>query len=147
MNVCAHGVSIREYAIAQTTNLLATAATALSAAAKSPDAEAVHKMRVSIRRLQQGMRLFSQFLKKRGAGRVRKQLKDVMTAAGELRNFDIAIPLVKRLGTPLPELKEQRTIAKQRLAEVLGRIVQPDLRSTWAAELGIRLDEEETVEA
>jgi hypothetical protein len=92
------------------------------------------------------MRLFHQFLKKRGVSRVRKQLKEVMTAAGELRNFDIAIPLVKRLGTPLPELKEQRTAAKQKLAEVLGAIVQPDLRSQWAAQLGIRLDEEETVE-
>ena len=147
MNVCAHGVSIREYAAAQTATLLDTAARAVSAAAKSPDAEAVHKMRVSIRRLQQAMRLFAQFLKKRGAARVRKQLKQIMTAAGELRNFDIAIPLVKRLGTPLPELKERRIIAKQRLAEVLGRTVQPDLRSQWAAELGIRADEEETLEA
>jgi CHAD domain-containing protein len=147
MNACAHGISFREYAFAQTTNLLETASTALSAAAKSPDAGAVHKMRVSIRRLQQALRLFSQFLNKRGAGRVRKQLKEVMAAAGELRNFDIAIPLVRRLGTPLPELKEQRITAKQNLAEVLGRIVQPDLRVRWTAELGIDSDEEETVEA
>ena len=104
-------------------------------------------MRVSIRRLQQALRLFSQFFRKRGVGRVRKQLKEVMTAAGELRNFDVAIPLVKRLGTPVPELKQQRTTARQTLAEVLGRVVHPGLRSEWAGELGIRRDEEETVEA
>ena len=147
MRVCAPGVSMREFAVAQTAELMQTTVDALIVAAQAPSADAVHKMRVSIRRLQQALRLFSQYLKKRGVARLRKQLKEIMTAAGELRNFDIAIALVRRLGTPLAVLGERRVAARQTLSDVLLRIVQPDLRQRWATQLGIGTDEEEAVEA
>ena len=146
MSVCASGVSMRQFAVAQTAELVGAAVDALMLAAQSPGAEAVHKMRVSIRRLQQALRLFSQFLRKRGVDRVRKQLKAIMTAAGELRNHDIAIALVKRLGTPMPVLVERRIAAKQTLSDVLLRTVQPDLRERWTRQLGIGADEEEALE-
>ena len=142
MSVCGSGVSMRQFAVAQTAELVNAAVDALMLAAQSPGAEAVHKMRVSIRRLQQALRLFSQFLRKRGVDRVRKQLKAIMTAAGELRNHDIAIALVKRLGTPMPVLVERRIVAKQSLSDVLLRMVEPDLRERWTRQLRIEADEE-----
>jgi CHAD domain-containing protein len=99
-------------------------------------------MRVSIRRLQQGLRLFAQYFRKRGVRRVRGELKEIMEPAGELRNFDIAMQLVRRLGSPLPHLSEQRVAAKQRLCDVLTRVAQPDLFERWRGELGIVANEE-----
>lgn len=147
MKVCSPGISMRDFASAKTLELLDTTVEALMTAAQSAGVEAVHKMRVSIRRLQQALRLFKQYLRKRGVERVKKQLKEIMTAAGELRNHDIAIALVRRLGTPVPVLVERRIAAKQQLSDVLLRIVQPDLRERWVRQLGIEANEEEPVEA
>ena len=138
---------MRAFAVSQTTALVVGAADALGVAAKSPGVEAVHKMRVSIRRLQQALRLFRQFFRNRGVERLRKQLKEVMTAAGELRNYDIAIALARRLGTPVPSLAERRIAAKQQLSDVLLHTVQPGLRERWMRELGIGADEKEALEA
>lgn len=147
MTVCWPGTSMRDFATAKTRELLDVAVEALMIAAQSAGVEAVHKMRVSIRRLQQALRLFKQYFRKRGVERLKKQLKEIMTAAGELRNHDIAIALVRRLGTPVPVLVERRIVAKQQLSDVLLRVVQPDLRERWVRQLGMGVHEEETVEA
>jgi CHAD domain-containing protein len=137
MNACAPGMSMRDFAVAQTAELLRSAADACMLAARSPGAEPVHKMRVSIRRLQQALRLFSQYFRERGVRRVRKELREIMEPAGELRNFDIAIALVRKLGSPTPQLAERRVAAKQQLIEVLGRVARPDLFERWRDVLGI----------
>src|SRR4051812_10445360 len=96
MKPCDPSVTFRAFSVATVGDLLGDAAEAMLKAAESPDAEAVHKLRVSIRRFQQGLRLFSQFLARRGTRQIRRELKSIMGPAGELRNFDIAIGLVRR---------------------------------------------------
>jgi CHAD domain-containing protein len=134
-------MSMRDFATTQTVAALRTAVEACRVAAQSPGAEPVHKMRVSIRRLQQALRLFAQYYRKRGLKRVRKELKAIMEPAGELRNYDIAIPLVRRLDSSVPSFAERRLAAKQKLVDTLVHVVQPDLFERWRDSLGITADE------
>src|SRR4051794_12063129 len=108
MSPCDPAATFRGFGESTTSELLESAAKAMSEALKSPHPEAVHKMRVSIRRFQQSLRLFSKFLKKRGVREVRRELKTVMDPAGQLRNYDIAIGLVRRAKADTSALRERR---------------------------------------
>ena len=59
-------------------------------------AEAIHNLRVGIRRLSECLREFGDFFPPRRAKKVRSHLKEVMNLAGEVRNRDIAIALLKK---------------------------------------------------
>jgi CHAD domain-containing protein len=129
--------AMREYAIRKTGTLLDDVVFALHHAARLPDPEAIHKMRVSIRRLQQAVRLFKQYLKKSGVEKTRTEMRGIMKIAGELRNRDIAIELIREAGGEIDELSEQRTRLKQELSDVLGPYSKPDLSLRWRRRLGI----------
>jgi CHAD domain-containing protein len=118
-------------------DLVDTMTAALNAAAAHPHPDAVHDMRVSIRRFQQGSRVFRQFLPEKRLKRIRSQVKEVMEHAGELRNHDIALMLVRRHGANFPVLAERRAAAREELLEVLARIAGQDLPERWRAELKI----------
>ncbi len=145
MTVCDGNASMRTFAILTTAQLVAGAAAGINTAAVSPSADAVHKMRVSIRRLQQALRLFREFLPERGVKRVRKQLKQIMEPAGELRNHDIALMLLKKGGQDSPEMKAGRLAARQVLGQAMKQVAEPTLEARWRRDLG--LDGDETVEA
>jgi CHAD domain-containing protein len=146
---CDASTTIRQFALAKTRDLLGSAVKAIGKAAESPDEEAVHKMRVSIRRLQQAIRLFRQFLPKRGVKRVRADLKRLMEPAGELRNHDIALKLLRQGNGPVSHMKERRIIAKHALAATLSSVARDDQGRRWSEmlDLGRYEDEKETVEA
>jgi CHAD domain-containing protein len=129
------------FAIAKVRELLSITVAAIGTAAATLEPEPVHKMRVSIRRLQQAFRLFRQFLRRSGVEVVRAELKDVMEAAGELRNYDIALGLLRRAREDAPEIRARHLAARQVLRELLGRVGSPDLESRWSAELGIASNE------
>ncbi len=63
------------------------------AARVSPSAEAIHQLRVSIRRLTESMRSLEEWVKSKRAGKLRDRLRPLMKAAGETRNFDVAVEL------------------------------------------------------
>ena len=63
-------------------------------AAKHPDEEAIHDLRVSIRRLSRCLRLFSPLYPGSSWKKVRNRLKVLMEAAGEVRDRDIAAKLL-----------------------------------------------------
>jgi CHAD domain-containing protein len=132
---------MESFALAKTEELLGVAVAAICRAAESPDEEAVHKMRVSIRRLQQGLRLFRKFLRNKGVTSLRRQLKGIMDPAGELRNYDIALRLMRRSGQDAPEIKARRLGARQQLEQVLSAAGQPQLRERWCSELGMKAHE------
>ena len=56
----------------------------------SPDAESIHQLRVSIRRLTEAMHSLDKWVKPRRAAKLGARLRLVMKAAGETRNLDIA---------------------------------------------------------
>lgn len=97
------------------------------------DAEQVHDLRVANRRLREAVRVFRPLAPKRRR-RTLSQLKDLMDAAGQVRNCDIAIELCQvempdRRAAALDELRRQvRRVATPKFEERLRRvsILHPD---------------------
>src|SRR4051812_43605990 len=104
--------TMRAFGQRKTLELLEGAAKAIGKASEDPNEEAVHKMRVSIRRFQQSLRLFQQFLPSKGIRQVRGELKRIMEPAGELRNCDIALTLTGSRGDTGAVLRYRRQVAR-----------------------------------
>ena len=100
--------TMRQYAVHKILALMDDVISAMKHAVEAPDEEAVHKARVAIRRFQQAMRLFREYLKPRGVERIKGRLHAIMQVAGELRNRDIAIALTKDPGANTIVLADQR---------------------------------------
>jgi CHAD domain-containing protein len=130
--------SIRKHAAGQAGKLLRKFASQATRARRKPDPEAVHDLRVSIRRLSQCLRVFQQFFPAGERRRVRRRLKKLMRAAGEVRNRDIALDLLASFGVPadsevLRRLAGGRARAVGDLAAALDRWRVRD--SDWRAQL------------
>lgn len=136
-------IGMREFGVSKTTALLRDTVAAIQAAAKSPRPEPVHKMRVSIRRLQQAIRIFRQFFREKGVRSVRAELRRLMEPAGELRNCDIASGLVRKAAGDASVLRERRRSARSALLKRLSEVAQPGTEERWLRELGIGDGEEE----
>ncbi len=89
------------------------------------DAESVHQLRVSIRRLSQALRSFDGCLDAHTAEKLRQRLKKTMRLAGEVRNLDIAMECLHRWKIrDQDKLLERRAAAACELQESLRRWVQ-----------------------
>jgi CHAD domain-containing protein len=121
------------FARAQAARLLGKLAFQVRHTAKRPDEEAIHDLRVSIRRLSQCVREFLGFFPKHEAKKILKQLGKLMDLAAEMRNRDIAIELIgKYAGSAfLERLRREREIAKQRLARELVQWRRRDFSRKW----------------
>ncbi|MGO9254970.1 MAG: CHAD domain-containing protein [Bryobacteraceae bacterium] len=91
---------MREYAHWQTSMLLRRLANELGKAAKSGKADAIHDLRVAIRRMNGCLRLFAQFYADRPRKQLHQELKTLMRASGEVRDRDIAMALLADAGVP-----------------------------------------------
>lgn len=103
--------------------------------ARLRDPESVHKMRVAIRRFQQALRVFDQYVPKDSSRKVKREMRDVMKAAGELRNRDIALELLDGHDALKKILRQQRLEAKRHLAAILQDASRPDLSIKWRTRL------------
>jgi|SRR6185295_12424581 CHAD domain-containing protein len=131
---------IQTYAAGQGSKLLRRLAHRLNQAASSPDPDAVHDLRVAIRRFQQFLRVFRQFLPDRTAKKIRRRLRKIMKSAGEVRNRDIAAMLLsqtdRRSSLELSTtLARQRSQAEQDLVNLLNRLQESDFEQKWHAKL------------
>lgn len=116
------GSSIRAHAEEQAKSLLRRFREEAKRTARQPDADAVHDLRVSIRRLTQCLRTFSQFLPGRRTRKTRRGLKRLMGLAAEVRNRDITIEFLERAGSPPgPALTRGRARAERNLRAALGK--------------------------
>ena len=102
------------------------------------DEEAVHKMRVSIRRLQQALRLFRDFVDERQSRRLRKRLRRVLKAAAEVRNRDIGAKLLAKTGAPAELVGRFDSDRKSQMQELL-RLLRSGRRDhgRWRTRLGL----------
>ncbi len=128
---------MREYALAKVTTLFDAFAKNLHKAADTADEDAVHKMRVSIRRLQQAIRLFAQYLDTDGVETVKADLRSIMQAAGELRNRDIAIALLSEMGADISHFEQEREEWNHRLVSVLRGYTEGNAPAGWRHSLGL----------
>jgi CHAD domain-containing protein len=92
--------TLREYAVLQTAVLLRRLAFQVNRAAKNGEADAIHDLRVAIRRFSRALRAFAQFFPGGSGKKVRRQLAHVMDVAARVRDRDIALELLAESGIP-----------------------------------------------
>lgn len=108
----------------------------------APDENAVHDLRVTIRRLFEAVRSLEEYVRPRAARQVRKRLRRVMKAAGLTRNLDIALALAEKARLPLtetevrPSLQRERAAAAQSLIELLMLLPPEDVTAPCRLQTG-----------
>ena len=134
--------TIRQYARRQGAARLDRLAYEMGRNCKSADIEAVHDLRVSIRRLVSCLKAFPEFFSSAGKRKVRRRLREIMALAGEVRDRDIAIELGRQAGLPegselLAKLAGERTEAARRLRLLLKHSVKRSMTDKWRDRLGL----------
>lgn len=129
--------TMRQYAVHKILALMDDVISAIKHAVEAPDEEAVHKARVAIRRFQQAMRLFREYLKPRGVERIKGRLHAIMQVAGELRNRDIAIALTKDQGANTIVLADQRAELDKQFTTLIRPLTYTGLSDKWRRQLGL----------
>src|SRR5688572_27748938 len=105
-----------------------------------PDPDAVHDLRVAVRRFTQVLAAFENQFPPRKVKAIRAQLKTLFSAAGAVRDCDIAIEMLGKTGaTNLSKVGEElhvrRKGAEHRLLNTLRRMARQKYGAKWAAEL------------
>jgi CHAD domain-containing protein len=130
-------VTMESFARSQLSALVDNLVLELQKAAKRQSAEAVHRMRVSIRRLVQGLRVFRQFVSAAESKKLRRQLRRVMKLSSAVRDYDIALQYLAKHGRQPEEIVARRLESKRALAETVRAVSRPDLSQKWRLRLGL----------
>ena len=133
---------MKEYVRAHTATLLRRLAYEVSRAAKSGDAEAIHDLRVAIRRFSRCLQVFSQFYPGQSWKKIRRRLAGLMEAAGAVRDLDIAIELIADTdGSPnghlISKLEGRRREAHRGLLDEVGHWNHRGFSKKWRNSLGL----------
>jgi len=133
---------MRDYVRSQTANLLRRLAFQVSRAAKSGDPEAIHEVRVSIRRFSQCLRVFAQFYPGNSWKKVRRQLDGLMDKAGSVRDLDIAMELLDDAGVGagspvVTRLREERRQAQRNLLQEIRLWKSRGFSKQWRSRLDL----------
>jgi CHAD domain-containing protein len=88
------------------------------------------------------LRTFSDFYPARARKRVRRRLRELMDAAGAVRDRDIAAKILKLAGVPedaaaFERLREERGEAARQLSRELQHWKQRSFSREWRGELGL----------
>jgi CHAD domain-containing protein len=89
---------MKQFAHSQVSTLLRRLAAQVKQTAEAADAESVHDLRVAIRRLSRALRSFAQFFPGKQWKRIRAELSNLMDAAAEVRDSDVALGLIEKAG-------------------------------------------------
>ena len=133
---------MQSYAREQASTLLRRLAFRMNRAAKVRDADSIHDLRVAIRRFQQCLQIFHQYLSGGHKKKIRRRLQKIMELSGEIRNRDIALDLLKQSGFPLrsslsARLLRERREAQSKLLASFDRWGERDLFRKWGSRLGL----------
>ena len=133
-------MNMREYVRLRTGILLGGLASQVNRAARTGDAEAIHDLRVAIRRLSRCLRVFARFYPARSWRPMRRRLSELMDACGGVRDRDIAIELLEKAGVPpasplVRRLDQERRAADEELRRELRRWKAGGFRRQWSARL------------
>lgn len=126
---------ISSFAIAKISKALDDVIVAIYTAARGADAEVVHKLRVSIRRFNQAVRVFRQYVPADPAARISKRLRQVIKAAGEVRDRDILIGLLEGTSVATTPFEDERALARQALMDLARTIQNSGAPRRWRARL------------
>lgn len=135
-------MTLEGYAGVRVAGLIGRVECELGRLSQSRDAEAIHDLRVSVRRLTQALRALRGVLPKKPARAVRRELKPLMDLAGEVRTRDIALELFESAGVAADSavcvrLALEREDAIAALAAMAGRMNGEECGSRWRRDLEI----------
>ncbi len=133
---------MREHARLQTAVLLRRFAFQLNRTTKAGDADSIHDLRVSIRRLSRCLREFSQFYTGKSWKKLRRRLSELMDLAGAVRDVDIALKMLDEAGISrraaiVTRLEAERVKASRDLEREAQRWKSRSFSRRWRAELGL----------
>ena len=116
---------MREFAYKQTLILLRRFSIQVGRASRGGDAEAIHDLRVSIRRLSRCLRLFAEFYPGRSK-KLRRQLKELLDACARVRDRDVTLEILATAGfsansVVVRRLRRDRAVALAKLMTLLSR--------------------------
>lgn len=125
--------AMRQFAAAQAKRLLGKLAFQVRHAARHPDEEAIHDLRVSIRRFGGCVREFRQFFPRHQTKKILRRLEKMMRLAAEMRNRDIAIKLIGGAAEAVlaANLRDQREEARRKLSRALVEWRRRDFSRKW----------------
>ena len=133
---------MKDYVRMHTTTLLRRLAFEVGRAAKSGDAEAIHDLRVAIRRFSRCLQVFAQFYPDNSGKKIRRRLAALMEAAGGVRDLDITLELVADADAPpnrrlVSKLKQRRRLAHRELFDEVGQWNRHGFSKRWRNSLGL----------
>jgi CHAD domain-containing protein len=133
---------MREYARRETAMLIGKLTIEIDRSAGAVSADAIHDLRVAIRRLSRCLRTFSQFYPGRWWKKARAQLSALLHTAGAVRDRDIALELLVEAGISkraavAAKLEAERTEASRELALEVRRWRERGFTRKWRAQLGL----------
>jgi CHAD domain-containing protein len=119
-------MTLREFADQRTAELQRSVKRELQRTAKNADADAIHDLRVSIRRYTQALRALQGLIPKSEVRNKRRPLKHTMDLTAEVRNRDIALELLAEAGAEpdsrlAAKLKRQRDSACKALVRSIAK--------------------------
>ncbi|HVW08521.1 MAG TPA: CHAD domain-containing protein [Bryobacteraceae bacterium] len=141
--------SIRRFASEQSAGFLRSLMLDAGHAAKSGGIEAVHDLRVSIRRFRQVLKVFRAWLPRNESHLLRHEMKEIMKHAGDVRDRDIAIALLRKIQAPanrrvVAEIHEQRGVSAHALQESLRDFRRRGSAAAWRRALKLVQDSGKT---
>jgi CHAD domain-containing protein len=85
-------------------------------AIRTCDADAVHDVRVAIRRFTRAIAVCQPYVRAADMSKNRRRLKKIMTIAGEVRDCDVALKLIAKLRIPQTRMFRLRVQRRRRLS-------------------------------
>ncbi len=125
---------ISKYAVKETRLRLKRFSKNLRRAAKHPeDPEAIHDLRVSIRRVVQAFKTFGELLDPAPVKKLRRRLHKVMDLCAAVRNCDVALVLLDQVGVTTGASVSRLKKTRGEAAEKLHRSLKKERRKRHAA--------------
>jgi CHAD domain-containing protein len=132
---------IRDFAVHQINRLLSNLAFVAHRAARSRNPEAVHDLRVAIRRFGEALRMFPEFFAHREVKKIRKRLDRMMDLTSEIRNRDIALDYLAKGRVKDPVLRaglqRDRRIHEREFTRMIRRWTSRDFSAKWRSGLSL----------
>jgi len=125
---------ISKYAVKETKLRLKRFSKNLRRAAKHPDdPDAIHDLRVSIRRVIQAFKIFRELLDPAPVKHVRRRLHELMDVCGAVRNCDVALTLLDQVGFATGAVVSRLKKTRGEAGETLHRRLRAERKKHHAA--------------
>ncbi|SPE37284.1 hypothetical protein SBA3_2610016 [Candidatus Sulfopaludibacter sp. SbA3] len=139
---------MRKYVQQQTAALLQRLATQVNRAAGTGSPDAIHDLRVAIRRLSRGLRVFAPFYRDDSWKSIRRELRRVMQMAGTVRDRDIAVGCLAKAGVEkgaaiVTRLRAERRRANREFLDEIRGWKELGIARQWLRRLEVPLEQDD----